>query len=381
MKNKIRIINLNTFKLIQMSTISTIPKIVHFVFGLLPQSEDFDLIYSIAIISAKFVLKPDEIMFWHHYEPKGMYWDIVKPFLTLKKINIPKTINKNNTFKNIIKHEHAADVIRLLVIKEFGGIYLDMDTICIRNIDFLLRHNAVMAEQLESGLCNAIILSKPESKFINVWCDNYFENFYPEGWIECSVILPKLISEKIESSEIKVLGPEYFFVPYCTDVPDIYDNPLIELSSNLHILHLWNNMGHENIKSYKDILHIIYDQSLYGKIFRFICKNNPQILPLYNIDNNKLNYKLINLKHLDILKNNSEENSNLVFTGVYNNKNNLDLIIKNIKFPRQKDWSSDLLVFTTNSAEINLIKRITIDKQDYSWNFYFPNIQVDFDLP
>jgi hypothetical protein len=68
------------------------------------------------------------VYFHYHYEPSGFWWETIKPKLTLHQVSIPESI-----FGNPIHHfAHKADVIRLEVLLEYGGIYLDLDTICVR---------------------------------------------------------------------------------------------------------------------------------------------------------------------------------------------------------------------------------------------------------
>ena len=105
---------------------SKIPNIIHFVFGLKEQKEEFELYRYIAIKSAYEVNKPDKIYFHYYYEPFGYYWDKIKALLTLNKVELPNEIYGNQ----IYHYAHKADIIRLQKLIEYGGIYLDIDTIC-----------------------------------------------------------------------------------------------------------------------------------------------------------------------------------------------------------------------------------------------------------
>lgn len=64
-----------------------IPNIIHFIYGFKEQKEDFELYRYIAIKSAFDVNKPDKIYFYYYYEPKGYWWNKIKPLLTLEKID------------------------------------------------------------------------------------------------------------------------------------------------------------------------------------------------------------------------------------------------------------------------------------------------------
>jgi hypothetical protein len=55
-----------------------IPNIVHFNYGLAEQKEDFLFVYYIAVLSCQLINKPDKILFFYHYEPKGIWWEKTK---------------------------------------------------------------------------------------------------------------------------------------------------------------------------------------------------------------------------------------------------------------------------------------------------------------
>ena len=57
---------------------SSIPNIIHFIFGLIPQNEEFNMYRYIAVKSAYDVNKPDKIYFYYFYEPYGYWWDKTK---------------------------------------------------------------------------------------------------------------------------------------------------------------------------------------------------------------------------------------------------------------------------------------------------------------
>ena len=56
---------------------------------------------------------------------------------------------------------------------EHGGIYLDMDTLCLRPFTPLLHHECVMGHQNPGGLCDATILAAPRSLFMRRWWNEY----------------------------------------------------------------------------------------------------------------------------------------------------------------------------------------------------------------
>ena len=86
-----------------------------------PAADSFNIMRYLAIKSAYEVNKPDNIFFYYCYEPHGEWWERAKKYITPIRVEPPKEI-----FGNPIKsYAHQADVIRLQLLIEEGGIYLD----------------------------------------------------------------------------------------------------------------------------------------------------------------------------------------------------------------------------------------------------------------
>jgi len=119
-----------------------IPNILHFIFGLQETTEDFWFSFYLSVLSAYIVNKPDAIYFYYHYEPKGPWWEKLKqiPSLKLQKVDLPTHFGK----KPIRQTAHKADKLRLDVLFENGGVYLDIDTISVRPYKSLLSNEVVL---------------------------------------------------------------------------------------------------------------------------------------------------------------------------------------------------------------------------------------------
>ena len=152
-----------------------IPNIIHFVYGFKEQDKEFDLYKYLSIKSAIEVNNPDKVYFHYKNEPYGKYWDKIKKYLTLEYVQAPAEIYGNE----LLHYAHQSDVIRLQKLQKYGGIYLDIDTICLKSFDELRKNEFVLGVQSNQsdteiyGLCNAVILSMPEHKFIIDWIDTY----------------------------------------------------------------------------------------------------------------------------------------------------------------------------------------------------------------
>ncbi len=92
---------------------------------------------------------------------------------------------------------HIADLLRLDIITQEGGIYLDMEVIALQPFDSLLdcKKDLILGHEGgdRHGLCNAIIIARPGSSFVKRWRESY-SSFATGEWNYHSVILPKELS-------------------------------------------------------------------------------------------------------------------------------------------------------------------------------------------
>ena len=193
---------------------------------------------------------------------------------------------------------HKADVVRLQALKEHGGIYLDLDTICVKPLHSLYGHSFIIGQELKpeyipknwrqkikyairkrfhgetknevNGLCNAALLAEKGSPFVNLWLDTY-SSFRSKGrdkyWNEHSVFVPiKLAGEN--PGKITLLGPYAFHYP-------LYNKPGLESMfekvvdfPDAYLHHLWESFSWEKYLSRLTVKDIFEKDSTYNRIAR-----------------------------------------------------------------------------------------------------------------
>src|SRR5262245_61486301 len=135
-----------------------IPKILHYCFGL---DRDFggkpwSLVHFVSVKSAIERIKPEKAYIYYEYEPTGVWWEQTRAMLTRVKIRAPRQI-----FGNVLEHPaHRAGVVRLDVLLQHGGIYLDSDVFVHESFDSLLDNSVVLGKEGEFGLADAVILAE-----------------------------------------------------------------------------------------------------------------------------------------------------------------------------------------------------------------------------
>lgn len=216
-----------------------IPNVFHFVFGMAEDfgGKPFSFVHYLSVKSAVKLNNPEAVYFHYQYEPEGEWWEQAKPLLTLNKIKAPDSFMG----KPLFHVAHKADVIRLQMLKQTGGIYLDLDTISVKPLTDLLDHSFVIGQELKpayvpknwlqrlnlktgltkkpsekaTGLCNAVLLSEKNSDFVNYWLKEY-KTFRSKGrdkyWNEHSVLVPERLAALYPTS-ITQLSPYAFHYP------------------------------------------------------------------------------------------------------------------------------------------------------------------------
>jgi Glycosyltransferase sugar-binding region containing DXD motif len=194
-----------------------IPNIVHFVVGL----HDPEISYPayLSIQSALQSLEPD-ILKLHHTGNLNFENEFVRSLLRETNV-LPVQHNPEQLalqMSGSSHYAHLADILRLEVLLEDGGIYLDSDVFALKSFAALRTSqlDVVLGNEggNRNGLCNAIILARPGAAFIQRWLNSY-EDFHDGEWNVHSVLLPKVWAE-LHPGEVCQLSPHAFFWPTWT---------------------------------------------------------------------------------------------------------------------------------------------------------------------
>jgi hypothetical protein len=184
------------------------PNIIHFVYV---GGRPFSFIHFLAVYSAWKVNRPDCLYFHHTEEPTGTWWEKARPLLTLNRVEPVHEVHGNP-----IKYPaHMADVIRLAMLRRFGGIYLDLDIVCLNPFAPLRENDFVMGVEPGAGLCNAVIIARHDARFLGLWQEQY-RSFDNSRWNHHSVVLPWQLAQA-NPGLIHVADKYAFFYPTHND--------------------------------------------------------------------------------------------------------------------------------------------------------------------
>jgi len=245
-----------------------IPQKIHYIYGLDPEfsKKPFTLIHYLSVISAHFSQQFD-ITIHIKYEPKNnVWWEKTKPWVTIKELpDVP------NEFFGIpiVFPEHKCDYLRLKILDEVGGIYMDMDTICVAPLFPLLAHDFVMGEErLDknlNGLCNAIVMAKPQNQFGRIWLDS-FRDFNPLDWNLMAVRRPLEIALQ-NQTKIHIEPSSSFFKYDWHHILDIFNGEVVDYS-DIYTIHLWESKLYHPILKHITIEDIVARDCYFNKLAR-----------------------------------------------------------------------------------------------------------------
>lgn len=262
-----------------------VPNIVHLI-----ETNEYSRIpkfFFLNLLSIFHHIKPEKVYFHHSGTPPDPEDSYVKylltryPNLEFKKIPEPIMIFGHEPPRQ--DYAHRSDIVRMDVLKTYGGIYMDNDILVLRPFDELRHYEMTIGLQLSTQICNGVVIAASNSAFLDEWFNSYVDVDF-KCWDCHSVQKPShmmLENEKIRR-EVNVLGTVAIFEPswYPGDIEQLYGIPYPP-NSNLqnealyppfpgkYAQHLWHNKAKQHLYriDHDDFL-ICNGTSMYSNMLR-----------------------------------------------------------------------------------------------------------------
>ncbi len=246
-----------------------VPSVIPFIFF---NPEQFSYLHYLAVKTAYEVNQPKKICFYCQQEAiDNLYWRRAMEYCDVELVR-PVTEFHGHKVEH---YQYQADILRLEVLLERGGIYLDTDILCLNPLDELLDYPCVIGQEQADGssLSNAVILAEPGSEFIDYWYRALPENWGSEIWAYHAVVLPRILAEqKVAPLHVE---PYTSFIPFTFREPDLLEqvDPLVvdTLTERLHssyCIHLWQTIWWD--RYLKDLSPAYFENSdtAFARLFR-----------------------------------------------------------------------------------------------------------------
>jgi mannosyltransferase OCH1-like enzyme len=190
-------------------------------------------------------------------------WRKTLPDFTIvewNEINSQKYFNKF-CIQAIRKKKYAfvSDYIRLKVLNEFGGIYLDTDMYILKPLGGLLKYDLFIGKELESRINFAIIGASKDNELIKKCIDRYtgidFDIYSPPV---VTLFLSDIFSYESISNTVKIFDPVYFYPLKYEDRFSQFDYTSFPNSYSVHLWsHSWKNS--KRVNCYISLLNVVID--------------------------------------------------------------------------------------------------------------------------
>lgn len=247
-----------------------IPNRYHYIFGMNPNDKPFSFIHYLCIRSCIAVNNPASVTLYYEYEPDGIWWNEVKRLVTTTAVVAPRRIFG----RPINRTAHRADVLRLELLIQAGGIYLDVDVLCLRSFKSLLHYECVLGEEHNEGLCNAVILAQPNSPFLRRWFAEY-SSFNDQQWNEHSVRVPRRLADA-HPDQLHIEPPTAFYWPmhWPNHLAQFFLSPGSCFSERSFCVHLWESKTWPLLRLLDvQLLHIV--DSEFFRLASALFQNDP----------------------------------------------------------------------------------------------------------
>lgn len=244
-----------------------VPDIIHFIWLTGPNSRPFSYINYLAVKAAALVHKPSKLLMHCNVAPEdNPHWDNASKFFTLVPCNAPEEI-RGVPIKYV---QYQSDVLRMEILIQHGGIYIDSDMILLRPLHDLMDSSLTLAEESPSSIANGVILAAPESEFLKIWQDKIPEAMKSPTWAYHAVVLPVQLFH--EYPHLVTIRDSSYFFPLDLKRNYLCETDPLQVTGSLsrigaaHGVHVYETFW----RGYLDDINPAYmnGASLFAKLFR-----------------------------------------------------------------------------------------------------------------
>ena len=320
---------------------------------------------------------PEYDIILHYTNPELINNDVIKNLmkeygLICNKVNVIDNIEN----VNITRVTAQSDIIRLLVVYLYGGIYIDTDMIILKNFESLFEKFELCSQNILLGrevhkshklmINNGMIMGKKSSNVIGIWLNNISSSYKVDGWSEHGVeLITKMYP--IFRKEIFLFDSKYFHpFPYWKIEKILQSDKNYKYLCDCFLVHMFNSSCKslfEKLENFKKD-YLKDNNNLFSKIVNYGINYQSLETKLSNINFDKnLNYDPYNTVHFVNFDNVSKFgniNTNCIRSLRYHNP---DI---NIVFHTNNANLIPLNIIQELSISINLItfENMMLDKDD-----------------
>nr|XP_022900704.1 lactosylceramide 4-alpha-galactosyltransferase-like isoform X1 [Onthophagus taurus] len=182
----------------------------------------------------------------------------------VENTEIEELIKKGSIQKSNYYVEHFKDAFCVILLRKYGGVYMDGDVIILRSLDEL--GGNFVGKESEEVLGTAILaFNQSGYQFLTSLLNDLNDNYNPKSWGGNGPYLFTRGVKKLcgttsnfshnECDYLKIFSENYFFPVYYEDWKQLFDpkytEEILEITKNSYMIHFWNKLSHEWILDVK----------------------------------------------------------------------------------------------------------------------------------
>jgi hypothetical protein len=108
--------------------------------------------------------------------------------------------------------QYISDIMRLQILSNYGGIYMDTDMLLLKPIADLMSDKLVLSWEnpQRTSICNALMMSPPDNMFVNEWLRRLPKAMESATWANGGVVLPAQMASNPYLNESCEIFPHTF---------------------------------------------------------------------------------------------------------------------------------------------------------------------------
>ncbi|XP_012937849.1 uncharacterized protein LOC101860810 [Aplysia californica] len=239
-----------------------IPNIVHLIwFG----NAQLDMRTAVPFYSISTILKPCLILIHGAPLKYNFYWDLFLPHTT-NAVSLKKEQRTKMFGIRIANVGNRADIARLEVLRDFGGIYLDTDSLILKPIDiFRATSFAAGLEGNFPTMSNALMLAEANHSLLTHWLDHY-KTYDGRNWVSHSTVYLTTLTNTFPRLT-QAMGPVFIKFGF-GGLNNLYDKTCsVGDSFGAHIYRA-------KFPDKADLESLKFANSTYGRIMRYVLFND-----------------------------------------------------------------------------------------------------------
>ena len=227
----------------------------------------------LAVLSAYRHIKPDAIYFHTNNTPTGEYWDLLNKLTNLKVLNrtLPEKVYGVKT-KKAVYETSDSNLDRVLLLQEYGGIYLDMDVMVVKSFDDLRKNQCTLGLEKEGTVCGGIIICAKDSTFLALWVNYFLDDHRPDKWAYNSGKIPSMLAKRYP--HLVHIEKHSLHRPNWQELNKIWGSDKHDWRNN-YAIHTWIRLSKKAKPTPENIKRM---NSTYGEIARLVYYGSTNML-------------------------------------------------------------------------------------------------------